>query len=70
MTTPYQDYIHVSRYARYNDEVKRRETWDETVDRVGVTRVQLFIISPNDEQGLASDITESATAEESNATTT
>ena len=34
MTTPYQDYIHVSRYARYNDEVKRRETWDETVDRV------------------------------------
>lgn len=34
MTTPYQDYIHISRYARYNDEVKRRETWDETVDRV------------------------------------
>jgi hypothetical protein len=43
---------------------------DQTVDRVGVTRVQLFVISPNDEQGLASDITESATAEESNATTT
>ena len=34
MTTPYQEYIHVSRYARYNDELKRRETWDETITRV------------------------------------
>ena len=29
----YQDFIHISRYARYSDELKRRETWDETVDR-------------------------------------
>lgn len=29
----YQDYIHISRYARYRDELGRRETWDETVDR-------------------------------------
>ena len=29
----YQDYIHISRYARYVDELKRRETWEETVDR-------------------------------------
>jgi ribonucleoside-triphosphate reductase (thioredoxin) len=29
----YQEYIHVSRYARYRDELGRRETWDETVDR-------------------------------------
>jgi len=29
----YQDFIHISRYARFNDEMGRRETWDETVDR-------------------------------------
>ena len=41
---------------------------DSQVDRVGVTRVRTFVISPNDEQGLASDITESSTAATSNAT--
>lgn len=30
----YQEYIHQSRYSRYRDELDRRETWDETVDRV------------------------------------
>lgn len=29
----YQDFIHISRYARFNDALGRRETWDETVDR-------------------------------------
>lgn len=29
----YQKYIALSRYARYLDEEKRRETWEETVDR-------------------------------------
>ena len=29
----YQQFIHVSRYARYSDDLKRRETWEETVDR-------------------------------------
>lgn len=29
----YQSFIHVSRYARYNDEMGRRETWEETVNR-------------------------------------
>jgi ribonucleoside-diphosphate reductase alpha chain len=29
----YQDFIHISRYARYSDDLKRRETWDETVGR-------------------------------------
>lgn len=29
-----QDYTFVSRYARYDGEKKRRETWDEAVDRV------------------------------------
>jgi ribonucleoside-triphosphate reductase len=31
--SPYQQYIHLSRYARYLDEEKRRETWRETVNR-------------------------------------
>ena len=29
----YQQYIHISRYARFNYELERRETWEETVDR-------------------------------------
>lgn len=29
----YQSYVHKSRYARYLPEFKRRETWEETVDR-------------------------------------
>ena len=29
----YQQYIHLSRYARYRDDLGRRETWDETVAR-------------------------------------
>lgn len=29
----YSQYIHLSRYARWNDALKRRETWEETVDR-------------------------------------
>lgn len=29
-----QDYTYFSRYARYNAEEKRRETWNEAVDRV------------------------------------
>ena len=29
----YQQYIHKSRYARYLPELKRRETWAETVQR-------------------------------------
>lgn len=33
LPTNYQSYIHLSRYARWNDELERRETWDETVDR-------------------------------------
>lgn len=29
----YQDYIHISKYARYLDEFERRESWPETVQR-------------------------------------
>jgi len=31
--TDYQAFIHTSRYARWLDDYKRRETWAETVDR-------------------------------------
>lgn len=30
---PYKNFIHISRYARWLDKEKRRETWTETVDR-------------------------------------
>jgi ribonucleoside-diphosphate reductase alpha chain len=33
LPTDYQNYIHLSRYARWSDELGRRETWEETVDR-------------------------------------
>ena len=33
LPTPYQTYIHLSRYARYKYAEKRRETWEETIDR-------------------------------------
>lgn len=29
----YSKYIHKSRYARWRDDLGRRETWEETVDR-------------------------------------
>ena len=29
----YSDYIYISRYARYLDNEKRREVWEETVQR-------------------------------------
>lgn len=32
--TPYQEIIHKSRYARWLDKEGRRETWEETVDRL------------------------------------
>ena len=31
--TQYGSLIHLSRYARWDDDVGRRETWDETVER-------------------------------------
>tara|TARA_R100000808_G_C2153121_1_gene163040 strand:- start:4245 stop:6164 length:1920 start_codon:yes stop_codon:yes gene_type:complete len=33
LPTQYQEFIHLSRYARWNEELKRRETWQETVAR-------------------------------------
>lgn len=33
LPTPFQSFIHLSRYARFLEDQKRRETWQETVDR-------------------------------------
>ncbi len=33
LETPYQQFIHLSRYSRWRDEDNRRETWEETVSR-------------------------------------
>lgn len=33
LTTQYQQFIHQSRYARWNENEERRETWEETVRR-------------------------------------
>ena len=33
LPTDYQTFIHTSRYARWLEEEKRRETWQETVQR-------------------------------------
>ena len=33
LPTQYQQFIHLSRYSRWSYENKRRETWEETVDR-------------------------------------
>lgn len=34
LPTTYQSIIHLSKYARYLPEKQRRETWEETVDRL------------------------------------
>jgi ribonucleoside-triphosphate reductase len=33
LPTQYQQFIHLSRYSRWNYDERRRETWEETVDR-------------------------------------
>ena len=33
LPTPFQDFIHLSRYSRWQEEQGRRETWEETVTR-------------------------------------
>lgn len=37
-----QDYTYVSRYARFNHKEKRRETWNEAVDRVQQMHIRKF----------------------------
>lgn len=33
LPTQYQEFIHLSKYSRWSDTLKRRETWNETVNR-------------------------------------
>ena len=33
LPTPYQEFIHLSRYSRWLPDKERRETWTETVSR-------------------------------------
>lgn len=33
LSSVYSEFIHLSRYAKFNDELGRRETWEETIDR-------------------------------------
>ncbi len=33
LPTQYQKFIHLSRYARWSDDLQKRETWEETVNR-------------------------------------
>ena len=49
LPTEYQSFIHLSRYARWNYSLKRRESWEETVDRLvgfpGPAKVKEFLDS-------------------------
>lgn len=52
--SPYQEYIHLSRYARWNEDKNRREFWPETVDRyVGFWKEYLTAEHQLDEKSLA-----------------
>ena len=43
--TPYEEYIAISRYARYLPDKQRRETWEETVDRYCNYMEEKFAVS-------------------------
>ena len=58
LPTEYQSFIHLSRYARWNYDLKRRESWEETVDRL-VTFFKEHLDSKHDfklENGLEADL--------------
>lgn len=43
LPTPYQQFIATSRYARWIPELKRRETWEETVDRYMTNVIDRYV---------------------------
>ncbi len=51
LPTTYQNFIHLSRYSRWQDDVGRRETWDETVSRY----FDFFIPYLSDHHGISLD---------------
>jgi len=48
LPTDYQAFIHTSRYARWLDKEKRRETWEETVNRYMVNVVEPKLLTANE----------------------
>ena len=52
----YEDYIAVSRYARYLPDEQRRETWGETVSRYVNYFGEKFELPPNLMEELANAI--------------
>ena len=54
LPTSYQQFIHLSRYARWNEEEGRREVWTETVDRY----FNFFVPYLTEHHGLELDGTE------------
>src|SRR3546814_518755 len=48
LSSNYQQFIHLSRYARWRDELGRRENWDETVARY----FDFFVPHLNDNHGM------------------
>ena len=63
LPTEYQSFIHLSRYARWNYDLKRRETWEETVDRY-LTFFKDHLATKHDfdlDNGLEADLRESIT---------
>ncbi len=48
LPTAYQQVIHRSKYSRYLPEKKRRETWEETVDRLISFLVKKIESMPDD----------------------
>jgi ribonucleoside-triphosphate reductase len=43
LPTPFQQFIHLSRYSRWREDDNRRETWTETVDRYMQNVVGRFV---------------------------
>jgi len=52
LPTDYQAFIAVSRYARYLDDAKRRETWAETVERY----IQNVVVPKIKEEGVVDEL--------------
>lgn len=44
------NYIFTSKYSQYKEELKRRETWDECVDRVRDMHLRRFAYLPDEDQ--------------------
>lgn len=57
LPTTYSQFIHASRYARWRDDLGRRETWEETVDRY----MDFFFLRGDIDSITASELTKAIT---------